>query len=866
MAPDNHGSYESVPPIPTYDEAVAGGSAWHSRDDYPHSPIDDGRSGEIEGQSLLGSRYPPPSSSNHNVATGRRPRGYRPPTVETDDEDGLLSSSSDSDSDGEADFVRREMEELEMDDSDVRGGRGRSSWGKRIGFSLSLPQWRWRWRWRLPSIQLGREPDRAGLGGGGGGSSDDAPDGASPASRFALPTLGSTALFLIVGRVLAILLVLGFLYLLFVSDLFSNMARRMGSQMFDPEDLRRHVQMSVKPQRIRDTLRHFTGYAHLAGTEGDFDLAKDTEMLFQKYGLEDVTVDTYHVYINYPKPDGRAVEILGPDGAPLWAAKLEEEELGVEVAGRPTLAFHGHSKSGDVKGPLVYANYGTMEDYEAIRAGGIDPKGAIALVRNYGSPSDISLKVKGAELAGFAGCLIYSDPADDGFVKGVPAPVGLYMPADGVHRDAVSLTSWVVGDVLTPGWASKEDLPRLKPEESSALVKIPSLPLAWRDAQVLLQHLKGHGNRVPDLWVGGVPDVGEWWTGNSTSPIVRLKNEQDEVEKQPIWNVYGRITGLEQPEKKIIIGNHRDSWSFGAADPHSGTAVMMEVIRIFGDLVTKGWRPRRTIEFMSWDGQGYNLLGSTEYVEQNDESLRKDALAYINLAKAVTGDTFRAAGSPVFHKSLLQVMRRIADPTYNETTTLRHLWDRRKGNLEGLGTDSDYVAFQDIVGTSSLDLHFEGPAIPSHSSYESFEWMEQVGDPGFIYHTLLTELVNLLVLDLSDQPIMPFDLTHYTVALSDWIDKLEAWAAKQPMGDKRVLSLEPLRLAYLEVDAAVREFKKWEASWQNSILASSGFEPMGLGRKRNEYNSRMARFESDLLDDAGVSRFPPILFPPPRPP
>lgn len=866
MAPKADEQYDHVPPIPTYDEAVAGGSAWYGQP----SPFDESHTtnAEAEGLSLLqnprhASEFstPNPNEPPH----GRRPRGYRPPTVETDDESNLFSSDADSDSDDEreADQVRREMQELEIDDSDVNGRNRTSSWGKRIG--LSLPQWRWKWRWRLPTLRRRADGD----GDGGDSSGDGAPGeeggGQTPAGSWfarpgSLPQFGSPALFVLVARMLAAMIVLAVLYLLFASDLFSSMARRMGNQMFDPESVRAHVQSSIDPRRIRDHVKHFTSYAHIAGTEGDFALMEDTEMLFREYGLEGVSRDVYHVYLNYPKAGGRAVEILGEDGKATWSAQLEELEAGAHSAGHQTFVFHGHSKSGDVKGPLLYANYGSRDDFKALSP--FNTTGAIALVRHHGSQTDRALKVKAAELAGFAGCIIYSDPADDGFLRGTTAPKGRFLPADGVQRGSVSLMSWVVGDVLTPGWGSKEHLPRMKTTQTKGLVQIPSLPLAWRDAQVLLQHLKGHGRQVPNDWKGGVPDV-EWWTGDTTtSPIVRLKNEQDEVEKQPIWNVHGRITGIEQGEKKVIIGNHRDSWAFGAADPHSGTAIMLEVIHALGDLVARGWRPLRTIEFASWDAEEYNLIGSTEYVEQNDDLLRRDALAYINLDTAVTGDTLHAAGSPVFRKLLLQVLNRVSDPHFN--ATLRDRWDKRHADLEGLGAGSDYVAFQDIVGTSSLDLHFDGEGYPAHSSYENFEWMENVGDPGFVYHTLLGQVVALLVLELADRPVMPFDMTAYADKLASWVSDLEAWT-KLKSGHSEVgregtdkpaagapLSLNGLREAANEVAKAVREFIKWELKWESSVLAASGWEPGGLGRQRCEYNARMALFETDLLDKDGV--------------
>ncbi len=304
-------------------------------------------------------------------------------------------------------------------------------------------------------------------------------------------------------------------------------------------------------------------------------------------------LEQFDVYLNYPKEGGRRIAIVEPSDL-AWEAQIEEDIEQYPV-------FHGHSMSGSAKGHLIYANYGSREDFQRLKDQGMDLKGAIALVRYYGSQGDRALKVKAAELAGAIGCIIYSDPAEDGFLQGQPYPEGRYRPSDGVQRGAVSLMSWVVGDVLSPGYASLPgEQRRDSKNDSKGLNKIPSIPIAWKDAQKLLQALKGHGMELTDDWVGGVPEINEWWSGDSTSPIVELVNEQDEVERRPIYNVLGKIIGIEQPEKSIIIGNHRDAWCLGASDPGSGTAVMLEVVRVFGELVKKGWRPLRTIEFASW--------------------------------------------------------------------------------------------------------------------------------------------------------------------------------------------------------------------------------------------------------------------------
>ena len=223
-------------------------------------------------------------------------------------------------------------------------------------------------------------------------------------------------------------------------------------------------------------------------------------------------------------------------------------------------------------------------------------------------------------------------------------------------------------------------------------MQIPSLPLTWRDAAPLLTAIHQHGVRVPENWQGGVPDIGEWWTGDASSPIVHLMNLQDEVERQPIRNVIGRIMGYESPEKIVYAGNHRDAWCFGAVDPGSGTAVMLEVVRVFGELVRRGWRPRRTIVFASWDAEEYNLIGSTEHVEEGIDVLRQHAVAYLNVDSAVSGKQFRASGNPVFEKALTNTLGRVMMPEGNETA-LSH-WTKAGSKLEGLGAGSDYVAFQ----------------------------------------------------------------------------------------------------------------------------------------------------------------------------
>jgi hypothetical protein len=799
--PDEKHLYEPLP-IPSYEEATGSSSR-------APTPSHSEPSEPSERQGLLGvdpgARLPVPT----------RRVGYRPPPTE----DGLSSPSEDHEHDtflgqedggrrsGESEeaSVRAEMEEMEIQEPPVP----LSAWGKRIS---SLSQ-------SLSSIHL---PFKLKLG---------------------WPKIDANFC-IVLGRCFAVLLVMAVLYVLFMSDLFTGAAMR--GQMFDPESVRIHVQHQVNQARIREKLLKITQNDHLAGTEGDYVLAKYVHDFFLSSGLEDVRMDEFGVYLNYPKVGGRKVELLAPNGEVRWSAKIEEDPIYKDPPRQETPVFHGHSRSGDVTAPLIYANYGSREDYKRLYDSGIETKGAIALVRYGGTQGDRALKVKAAELVGFVGCIIYSDPADDGFVKGEVAPNGNYMPEGAAQRGAVSLMSWVVGDVLTPGYASKKGAPRISKDNNPGLVNIPSIPISWGDAKHLLESIQGFGTYAPDEWKGGIPNI-EYWSGNITSPKVHLVNDQDEVDEQPIWNVMGKIYGVEQKEKSVIIGNHRDAWVYGATDPGSGTAAMLEVVAIFGDLLARGWRPLRTIEFASWDGEEYNLIGSTEYVEGNINSLRQDAFVYLNVDTAVAGNTFRASGSPVFKKSLLRVLDRVSDPLQNGT--LRELWDRREAQLDGLGAGSDYVAFQDIAGTSSLDFGFEGP-YPYHSSFDNFEYMDKVGDPEFHYHGLLAQVWALLVLEFSDRLILPFDMSAYSAAVTQWTIDLELWSENKGANQegKPKWSIEPLREAVTQLAGDAKLFEKFELEWDTIVLGGNGFESGIMAAHRKSHNTRMANFETHLLD------------------
>ncbi|ETI25465.1 hypothetical protein G647_02238 [Cladophialophora carrionii CBS 160.54] len=781
--------YEHLP-IPTYEEATSSRPASSQSRLGPEEISDD-----AERQGLLVSA-----------------RNYRPPTVESARPS--LDSLDGIEQDGEND-VRREMQQMDIEDPLSDSSSNRSLLRYRLSKSFSS------FTNSFSSLSL--------------------PSVRNYLSNIRWPSINYQQLdanrVVILGRLFGVFLIMGVLYVLIASDVLSFGRNRMGmGQMYDPESIRVFVQNHMNDHgHMQKYLEHITDFPHIAGTEGNYVLGEWVAELFKAGELEDVEMEKYEVYLNYPRKDGRRVAIVEPEDLK-WEARIEEDQ-------EQALVFHGHSKAGDVTGPLIYANFGSREDFKRLDDEGISVKDAVLLVRYYGSQGDRALKVKAAELAGAIGCIIYSDPAQDGFIQGPTFPDGRFMPEDGVQRGAVSLMSWVVGDVLTPGWASTPDNKRrLKPEESAGLNKIPSIPISWNDAKHLLQALQGHGKQFSGDWIG-VPEV-EYWTGDQESPKVNLKNIQDEEAKQPIYNVLGKMSGWEQPEKKIIVGNHRDAWCTGAADPGSGTAIMLEIVRVFGELRRLGWRPLRTIEFASWDGEEYNLIGSTEYVENREAQLREDGIAYLNVDVGVIGADFHASASPLFEHPLMHVINHVSDPSTGKS--IREIWDEQGRGIEGLGAGSDFVAFQDIVGTASIDMFFKGAKFPYHSCYDNFEWMARYGDPDWNYHKAMGEIWALLILELADKPLLSFQVTSYAPALAKYIDDLEAYAKVQ--ADGQSLDLHSLREATDFLSQQSQQFHNFDQSWRDFVFGSGGFESSAMGAARIQHNERLAQFETYLLD------------------
>ena len=518
------------------------------------------------------------------------------------------------------------------------------------------------------------------------------------------------------------------------------------------------------PKSAREHLRILTREPHIAGTKEDYDTAIYVRDQLRSYGIP-AELKQYDVWLNYPKT---------PPVIELITAKRQKLNIHEAVVSKDpssshpkiTPLFNGYSASGDVTAPVVYANYGLPNDYEELKKAGVDVKGKIVIVR-YGN-SFRGVKAKVAQDHGAIGCIIYSDPADDGYMQGDVFPKGPWRPEASGQRGSVQYLFDYPGDPLTPGRPAIDGVPRLKPEEATDLTRIPVQPIAYDVAKTIIAPLKGPVR--PRGFQGGLPFA--YHVGGTDDVKVRLKVDMD-YKLRPIWNVIGRIEGTDLRDRWVVLGNHRDAWVFGAVDPNSGTSAMLEVGRGMGELLKQGWKPRRTIVFCSWDAEEYGLVGSTEWVEELAGELREKAVAYLNLDAAVSGVHFGASSVPSLWKLMRAVTREVRDPKTGKTVYQQ--WQdqsRSQGSEEerntggearigALGSGSDYTPFLQHLGIASTDMGFGGDYGVYHSAYDSFYWMDQFGDPGFFYHVAAAQIWGTLALRLSDADGLSFDYTDY---------------------------------------------------------------------------------------------------------
>ncbi|GAA5854899.1 hypothetical protein JCM9279_000191 [Rhodotorula babjevae] len=503
-----------------------------------------------------------------------------------------------------------------------------------------------------------------------------------------------------------------------------------------------------------------------------------------------VWTDTYYSLLSYPVSSSILLFPSSTATEPSFRAKLREDAFPDDD---PTSAdgvgiWHGFSKNGSARGQLVYASKGAREDYELLEKSGINVKGAVVIVQYGGSFR--GLKVKAAAEAGAAACIIYTDLIEDGDIvvsnNHSAYPHGPARAPSSVQRGSAQYLSLYPGDPLTPGAPSYNpdlpDAPARLPRDDPAInvPSIPSLPLSYEDAVPLLRSLNGRGVRLedgregkPEGWrEGGLGGFGvEYWTGDGEVEVELVNVVEDKI--TPIWNTYALIPGHVSDEV-VVLGNHHDAWTFGAADPSSGTASVHETVRALGALLEKGWKPLRTVLLAAWDAEEYGLIGSTEFGEDFPEWLQEHVVAYLNVDVSVSGSQYQLGASPSLADLLRNVSAQVPDPDVEGKT----LADRYGGDLHvgPLGSGSDFTVFLQRLGLASANFGMargkSDPVYMYHSNYDDFAWQSKYGDPSFERHRAISRVLGLTAVRLADDAVLPINTTAYAVELGKYLDKV----------------------------------------------------------------------------------------------
>jgi len=609
---------------------------------------------------------------------------------------------------------------------------------------------------------------------------------------------------------------------------------------------------------------------------------------FQSWGW-DARIETFSVL--YPTPKEEALELVAPAA---FKAALHEPALDADRTSSQTDVlppYNGYGGDGDVTAELVYVNYGMPDDYKELERHGVDVKGRIVIAR-YGNGWR-GLKPKLAYQHGAVGCIIYSDPRDDGYFQGDVYPNGPYRSDAGVQRGSVADMPIHPGDPLTPGYGSTPGAKRLAVKDAETIMKIPVLPISYADALPFLKALAGQV--APEGWRGALPITYHIGPGPAKAHLKVLSN----WDRKDIYDVVAMLRGSEHPDEWIVRGNHHDGWVFGAADPLSGNVALLAEAKALGALTKQGWKPKRTLVYASWDGEEPGLLGSTEWAETHAEELQKKAVLYLNTDNNSRGFLFQI-GSHVLQATVNQVGNGIADPQTGvslmarERAALRVAGFSRNASpddvqlaetaasgrdlpLDALGSGSDYTTFIDHLGIASLDLGFsgEGDGGDYHSLYDSFDHYSRFGDPGFKYGVALSKAAGHTVMRVADAEVLPYSFGPLADAVSQYLGQLEKMtAAMREHNDQqdKLLDAKAFTLAadpaltyvppaavqpvpyinFAPLDNALVKLKAsagaYDAAYASAAAAGLKLDP----GKRAALDKQLQGMEQDLLYNGGL--------------
>ena len=572
------------------------------------------------------------------------------------------------------------------------------------------------------------------------------------------------------------------LFILFLSATIIDAQKIMGFNEANAKsqlDWEKQFDAQLNTKNLDTWMQFLTSHPHHLGSAKGKANAEYMANLFRSWGYQTELAE-YHVL--FPTPKTRVLELLGSKS---YKAKLEEPALKEDkTSGQKSEqlpSYNAYSADGDVTAELVFVNRGIPADYDELERMGISVKGKIVIAKYGGSWRGIKPKV--AYEHGAIGCIIYSDPEDDGYTAGDVYPEGPYRPKFGVQRGSVMDMPVYPGDPLTPGVAATKDAKRLNREDAVTLMKIPVLPISYEDALPLLQSLSGPV--APAAWRGGLPLT--YHVGPSKDKV-HLKLEFN-WDIKTVYNVIAKLPGTELPDEWIIRGNHHDGWVNGAADPISGMVSEMEEARVIGEMVKKGYKLKRTLVYCAWDGEEQGLLGSTEWAEDHKDELRKKAVAYINTdgnSRGFIGVGGSHTLEPFFNEIADAVIdpqtgvsikeRRYANQMVNgDKATRTRLAGNKNIKLSALGAGSDWSGFLQFLGIASLNLGFggEGSGGEYHSVYDSYDHFTRFKDPGFQYGIALSKTAGRTMMRLANADVLPIDFNSFYKTVNDYIGELK---------------------------------------------------------------------------------------------
>jgi len=556
---------------------------------------------------------------------------------------------------------------------------------------------------------------------------------------------------------------------------------------------------------LREWMRRLSARPHHLGSAYDKDNAEFIASLFKSWGY-DTTIETFDVL--FPTPKTRVVELIAPEH---YTLKLAEPPLPQDATSGQTSeqlpTYNAYSTDGDVTGDLVYVNYGIPADYDELAKNGVDVKGKIVIARYGGSWRGIKPKV--AAEHGAIGCIIYSDPHDDGYFVGDVYPKGAYRSENGAQRGSVADMPLYPGDPLTPGVGATADAKRLDRKDAATITKIPVLPISYADALPLLRALGGPV--APPDWRGALPITYHLGAG----PARVHMNLQFDWKMVPARDVIAKLPGTDRADQWVMHGNHYDAWVNGASDPISGMVAELEEARAIGELAKSGWRPRRTIIFAAWDGEEEGLLGSTEWVETHQAELQQHLAVYMNSDSNSRG-FLDAGGSHSLERLITQIARDVNDPERNvpvferlrahDLTTSTNTEDRKEAleremiRLDALGSGSDYTPFLQHAGIAALSIGYsgEGGGGSYHSIYDSFDHYTRFGDPTFDYGVTQAKTTGRVTLRFANADLLPFEFTTVAATVGRYADEVMKLAddmRKSTDEHNRLLNEHTLELA-----------------------------------------------------------------------